>query len=222
MSILSTVGIVHFGLFCVAVMLLNVTPGPDTAFIVGQSVAHGRRMGVLSALGISAGCLVHTAALALGLSALLAASAGAFLVIKVGGAIYLCVLGVRMIVATRRRASVAAVAADVPDRDDAVPSARRAFVRGLLTNVSNPKVLLFFLSFIPQFVDGASASKALAFVVLGLVLVAMSTVYNAAVAWLAGGLTRRMRAVPRVRAWLERSIGAAFVALGVRIAFAEH
>lgn len=222
MSILSSVGIVHFGLFCVAVMLLNVTPGPDTAFIVGQSVAHGRKMGVFSAVGISAGCLVHTAALALGLSALLAASTGAFLLVKVVGATYLCVLGVRMIVATRRRETVGVVAAAVPGRRETVPSSTQAFVRGLLTNVSNPKVLLFFLSFIPQFVADRSPSKALAFAILGLVLVAMSTVYNAAVAWLAGGLTRRMRAVPRVRAWLERSIGAAFVALGVRIAFAEH
>ena len=217
-SFLSTVGIVHFGLFCAAVMLLNVTPGPDTAFIVGQSVAHGRRMGVCSALGISVGCLVHTLALSLGLSALLAASAAAFLVVKVAGAVYLCALGVRMILAARERRSDGSGATPA----DASPSARSAFVRGLLTNVSNPKVVLFFLSFIPQFVDSASPSKGVAFVVLGLVLVAMSTVYNTAVAWAAGGLTRRMRAVPRVRVWLERSIGAAFVALGVRIAFAEH
>lgn len=219
MSFLPSLGIVHFGLFCAAVMLLNVTPGPDTAFIVGQSVAHGRKMGVLSALGISAGCLVHTAALALGLSALLAASSGAFLVIKVVGAIYLCLLGARMIVATLRSDRVPP---HVASRVEARPSSRRAFVRGLLTNVSNPKVLLFFLSFFPQFVDAASPSKAVAFVVLGLVLVVMSTLYNAAVAWLASGLTRRMRAVPRLRAWLERSIGAAFMALGVRIAFVEH
>ena len=217
MSLLPALGIVHSGLFCAAVLLLNVTPGPDTAFIVGQSVAHGRKMGILSALGISAGCLVHTAALALGLSALLAASAGAFLVVKVVGAIYLCVLGLRMIVATRQRRPNGSITEAV----GTVPSSRRAFVRGLLTNVTNPKVFLFFLSFIPQFVDAGSPSKSMAFVVLGLLLVAISTVYNAAVAWLAGSLTRRMRSAPRLRAWLERSIGAAFVALGVRIVFAR-
>ncbi len=86
MSFLDGLGIVHPGVFCFAVLLLNLTPGPDTAFIVGQSVAHGRRMGLMSVLGISAGCVVHTAALALGLSALIAASAGAFIVIKIVGA----------------------------------------------------------------------------------------------------------------------------------------
>src|ERR1700712_2633788 len=98
MSFIDHLGIVHPGVFCAAVLLLNLTPGPDTAFIVGQSVAHGRRMGLMSVLGISAGCIVHTAALALGLSALLAASASAFVVIKIAGAAYLVFLGARMIV----------------------------------------------------------------------------------------------------------------------------
>lgn len=212
-----TLGIVHFGVFVVAVMLLNVTPGPDTAFIVGQSVAHGRRFGLMSVLGISAGCVVHATALALGLSALLAASSKAFLVVRVAGALYLTVLGVRMIVATLR--------ARPPSRSIGAPSvasSRRAFVQGLVTNVTNPKVVLFFLSFLPQFVDPASPSKALAFAALGAVLVAMSTVYNGLVAWLAGGITSRLRGVPRLRDWLERCIGAAFVALGARIAFVER
>ncbi len=216
----SAFGIVHFGVFVVAVLLLNVTPGPDTAFIVGQSVAHGRRHGLMSVLGISAGCCVHAAALALGLSALLAASGGAFLVVRVVGAIYLTLLGAKMIVATFRRSKPVAIAA--PVAAPVFPSARRAFVQGLVTNVTNPKVVLFFLSFLPQFVDPASPLKALAFAVLGAVLVAMSTVYNAAVAWLAGGITHRLRAVPQFRAWLERTIGAAFIALGARIAFVER
>ena len=224
MGFLAALGIVHFGFFLVAVLLLNITPGPDTAFIVGQSVAHGRRMGVMSALGISVGCMVHTIALALGLSALLAASANAFLVIKVAGAIYLTVLGIRMIVGASRRRAIAHEQVSMIDveRHRPMPSMRRAFVQGLLTNVSNPKVVLFFLSFLPQFVDGTSASKAAAFVFLGLVIVLMSSIYNVTVAWLAGSLTRRMRSVPRFRRWLERSIGAAFVGLGARIALADR
>ena len=220
MSFIESLGIVHLGVFCVAVLLLNLTPGPDTAFIVGQSVAHGRKMGMLSVLGISAGCVVHTAALALGLSALLAASAGAFVVIKAVGAAYLVFLGVRMIMGSFRRPPPESTAPVVQRTIE--PRSRRAFFQGFMTNVLNPKVVLFFLSFFPQFVLTASDSKALAFVVLGGILIAMSTVYNGAVAWVAGGISRRMRTVPRVKAWLDRSIGAAFIALGARLALVEH
>lgn len=222
-------GIVHFGVFVVAVILLNVTPGPDTAFIVGQSVASGRRAGLMSVLGISAGCCVHTAALALGLSAILAASTSAFLVVKWVGAVYLVYLGLRMIVGTFRRSTAPAdedgaslVGADaVPVRP--VPrSAKRVFVQGFVTNVANPKVVLFFLSLFPQFVAADSAHKALAFAVLGGVLVVLTTIYNGAVAWVAGSLTRRMQSKPGVKRWLERSVGAMFVALGARIALTDR
>lgn len=209
-------GIVHPGVFCLAVLLLNLTPGPDTAFIVGQSVTHGRRAGLLSVLGISTGCAAHTVALSLGLSALLAASASAFLVIKVAGAAYLIFLGVRMIVGTivRREPIVMATPASV--------SPARTFVQGFLTNLLNPKVVLFFLSFFPQFVSEASPSKGFAFLILGAIMIAISTVYNGIVAWLAGSITHRMRSAPAVKAWLERSVGAAFVALGARIATADR
>lgn len=213
-------GIVHLGLFCAAVLLLNLTPGPDTAFIVGQSVAHGRRAGLLSVLGISAGCVVHTMALALGLSAILAASASAFTVIKIAGAVYLTYLGVRMIVGSLRAPASATPASVVVPAQR--PSSRRTFMQGFVTNVLNPKVVLFFLSFFPQFVAASSPSKGVAFGVLGVVMIAISTVYNGTVAWLAGSITRRVRGVPRVKIWLDRSIGAAFVALGARIALADR
>ena len=220
MNLLSDVGIVHPGVFCIAVLLLNVTPGPDTAFIVGQSVAHGRRAGLMSVLGISAGCVAHTLALALGLSALLAASAGAFTVVKVAGAAYLVFLGVRMIVATLGGQPIMATR-PLPSAA-ARPSSRRTFVQGFVTNVLNPKVVLFFLSFFPQFVATTSPSKGLAFVVLGGMLVVISTIYNGAVAWLAGGITQRMQGAPRIRRWLERSVGVAFIALGARLALPER
>ncbi len=162
-------------------------------------------------------------ALALGLTALLAASASAFLVVKVVGAAYLVFLGGRMLVASLRPA--AAMADPVPGVVDAAASRRpasRTFVQGLLTNLFNPKVVLFFLSFFPQFVADTSASKTAAFVVLGGLLVAISTVYNGCVAWVAARATHRMRSVPRVKAWLDRAIGAAFIALGARIAFADR
>jgi len=214
-------GIVQPGLFCAAVLLLNLTPGPDTAFIVGQSIAHGRRAGMMSVLGISAGCVAHTLALALGLSALLAASSGAFTVIRIAGALYLAFLGTRMIVATFVRPPAASGVAVRPAAT-VRRSATRTFVQGFVTNILNPKVVLFFLSFFPQFVSAGSESKGQAFVVLGAMLVAISTVYNGLVAWLAGSITHRMHGVPRVRRWLERSVGVAFIALGARLVFAER
>lgn len=217
-------GIAHPGVFCAAVLLLNFTPGPDTALIVGRSVLHGRRAGLLSVLGISAGCAVHTIALALGLSALIAASTGAYTAIKVAGAGYLVVLGVRMILGTfARRGPAPMGAAATPAIAVGVPAdALRTVMQGFATNILNPKVVLFFLSFFPQFVSSTSGSTAQAFLILGALMTVISTAYNAGVAWLAGGVAQRMQGAPRVKKWLDRSIGAAFVALGARIAFADR
>jgi len=229
MNSFADLGIVHLGLFCGAVVLLNFTPGPDTAFIVGQSVARGRRAGLMAVLGISLGCVVHTLALALGLSALIAASANAFMLIKIVGAAYLIFLGVRMIIATLRvkvlRGDASIAEASLPStgrNPTARPSAGRTFAQGFITNVLNPKVVLFFLSFFPQFVSFNSASKGLAFAVLGGVMIVISTIYNGTVAWLAGSITHRMHGAPRVKAWLERSVGGAFIALGARLALSER
>jgi RhtB (resistance to homoserine/threonine) family protein len=211
-------GITHFGFFCVAVFLLNVTPGPDTAYIVGRSVAQGRSAGLISALGISTGCCVHALACAFGLTALLAASATAFTVVKFVGAIYLVYLGTRLIFAkTERTPAEAAVTA--PARAAGAPRPlRQLFLQGFWTNVLNPKVVLFFVSFFPQFVSTESSHKALAFLALGVVFVLMSTVWNSFVAWIAGSVTRRFSGKPGVKKWLDRTVGTAFVGLGVKLA----
>ncbi|WP_322043691.1 LysE family translocator [Paraburkholderia sp. J67] len=208
-------GISHFGFFLVAVLLLNVTPGPDTAYIVGRSVAQGRSAGLVSALGISAGCCVHALACAFGLTALLAASATAFTIIKLVGACYLVYLGVRLIF-TKQSAPAAG--------NSAAPSAvtprplRQLFLSGFWTNVLNPKVVLFFVSFFPQFVSVTSSHKILAFLTLGAVFVLMSTVWNSFVAWIAGSVTQRFSGKPGVRKWLDRTVGSAFVGLGLKLA----
>ena len=218
---MTALGIVNLPLFMLAVFLLNVTPGPDTAYIVGRSVSQGRAAGLLSALGVSAGCCVHVLAVAFGLTALLAASTVAFTVIKVVGAAYLIYLGGRMLLAP-------------PDRDDAVDEAETAlqsaaasrprpvkslFMKGCLTNVLNPKVVLFFLSFFPQFVDPHAGHKAAAFLALGAVFIAMSTVWNSMVAWVAASVTRRVAGKPGIKRWLDRLVGTAFIGLGARLAF---
>ncbi|PLZ00455.1 lysine transporter LysE [Burkholderia sp. WAC0059] len=213
-------GITHFGFFVIAVFLLNVTPGPDTAYIVGRSVAQGCGAGLMSALGISAGCCVHSLACAFGLTALLAASATAFTVIKLVGAIYLAYLGVRLIF-TRAAAAQPAGDATKPAGGAARPL-RQLFLQGFWTNVLNPKVVLFFVSFFPQFVATDSPHKALAFLSLGAVFVAMSSVWNSFVAWVAGSVTRRFAGKPGVRKWLDRTVGGAFIGLGIKLATTAH
>ncbi|SDF85868.1 LysE family translocator [Paraburkholderia phenazinium] len=217
-------GITHFGFFVVAVFLLNVTPGPDTAYIVGRSVAQGRGAGLMSALGISAGCCVHSLACAFGLTALLAASATAFTVIKFVGALYLIYLGVRLIFAKPAEAgdtAATATAAD-PRAASAPKSLRQLFLQGFWTNVLNPKVVLFFVSFFPQFVTTGSDHKALAFLTLGVVFVLMSMVWNSFVAYIAGSVTQRFSGKPGVKRWLDRGVGSAFVGLGVKLATASR
>ncbi|MDR5778147.1 LysE family translocator [Caballeronia sp. LZ065] len=209
-------GITGFTFFLIAVFLLNVTPGPDTAYIVGRSVAQGRGAGVVSALGISAGCIVHTLATAFGLTAILAASATAFTVVKIAGAIYLIYLGVRLLFAKHEDA---AASHDPQASEKAAPKPlHRLFAQGFITNVLNPKVVLFFVSFFPQFVAADSQHKTLAFLTLGMVFIAMSTVWNSFVAWIAGSVTERFAGKTGVRKWLDRTVGGAFVGLGIKLA----
>jgi RhtB (resistance to homoserine/threonine) family protein len=212
-------GINHFEFFVVAVFLLNVTPGPDTAYIVGRSVAQGRAAGLMSAMGISAGCCVHSLACAFGLTALLAASATAFTVIKFVGAIYLIYLGARLVFA---KPAPAAEATGATPAAAAPKSMRQLFLQGFWTNVLNPKVVLFFVSFFPQFVSTGSDHKALAFLMLGVVFVLMSAAWNSFVAWIAGSVTRRFSGKPGVKKWLDRVVGTAFVGLGLKLATASR
>ena len=214
-------GIVHFPFFVVAVLLLNVTPGPDTAYIIGRSVAQGRGAGLMSALGICTGCCVHSIACAFGLTALLAASATAFTVIKFAGALYLIHLGVRLAFASPAKAQ----AAQSESAQDAVKTARplkQLYLQGFWTNVLNPKVVLFFVSFFPQFVSSDTQHKALAFLTLGGVFVAMSVVWCVFLVWVASSITRGLGGKPVVKKWLDRVVGSAFVGLGLKLATAHR
>lgn len=213
-------GIVHFSFFLVAVFLLNVTPGPDTAYIVGRSVAQGRGAGLMSALGISTGCCVHALACAFGLTAILAASAMAFTVIKFAGAIYLIYLGARLVLSSLSSPKADAAVAAHPAAPD--KPLRQLFVQGFWTNVLNPKVVLFFVSFFPHFVAADSEHKTLAFLVLGAVFLVMSMVWNSFVAWVAGSVTQRLGGKPGIKLWLDRAVGSAFVGLGLKLATAQR
>ncbi len=214
-------GIVHFPFFVAAVFLLNVTPGPDTAYIVGRSVAQGRGAGLMSALGICTGCCVHSIACAFGLTAVLAASATAFTVIKFAGAVYLIYLGVRLAFSSSAKSEGAPGESAAAGAQAAKPL-RQLFMQGFWTNVLNPKVVLFFVSFFPQFVSSESEHKALAFLSLGGVFIAMSVVWCLFLVWVASGVTRRLGGKPGVKKWLDRVVGSAFVGLGLKLATATR
>ncbi|MDB5957206.1 LysE family translocator [Ramlibacter sp.] len=211
----------HLLLFAAAGLLLNLTPGPDVLYIVSQALRAGARAGVVAGLGITAGCFVHVFAAAVGVGALLAASATAFAVLKWAGAGYLLWVGVRLIVA--RASTIRWAAADGAARSckDQPRGLWQVFCGGFLTNVLNPKVAIFFLAFVPQFIAPQAPHKALAFVALGTLFninsVAVNSGWALAAAWMA-----RRGAVRRGMHWLERAAGAMFVAFGLRLALSDN
>jgi threonine/homoserine/homoserine lactone efflux protein len=208
-------GIHDLWLFIISGLILNVTPGPDTAYIVGRSAQFGWRGGAAAALGIGTGCLVHVFACAIGLSALLTASATAFTLVKWAGAAYLCFIGIRMLLTRTSEA------ANAPALRDSVASLSKAFWQGALTNVLNPKVALFFLAFLPQFVDAEAPHKALAFLALGLIFIFNGTLWCLGVAAFAARTARQVRQSGRAMSWINRALGGMFVYLGARIALLQ-
>jgi threonine/homoserine/homoserine lactone efflux protein len=206
-------GVHDLWLFIISALILNITPGPDTAYIVGRSTQLGWRGGAAAALGIGSGCMVHVLACAIGLSALLAASATAFTLVKWVGGAYLCYIGLKMLLTRQREPGASSSATE-----DRPTSLSKVFWQGALTNVLNPKVALFFLAFLPQFVDAEAPSKALAFLVLGLIFVFNGTLWCLAVAAFSAQAARRIRQSGRAMLWINRALGGMFVYLGARIA----
>lgn len=197
-------------LFIAASAALVAVPGPAVVYIVTRAVAQGRLAGVVSALGIEAGALLHVAAAVAGLSALVASSAAAFAAIKYAGAAYLLVLGVQKL---RTRGDVAL--ADLPGAGTG-----RLFRQGVVVNVLNPKVAIFFVAFLPQFVDGDRA-VAPQVALLGVVFVAVAAVLDCAWALVAGSAGERLRRSVRGRRRLDRLSGVTFLGLGAAAAFSQ-
>ena len=211
-------GVHDLPLFAAAALLVNLTPGPDMLFVIGSSAARGRRAGVLAALGVGAGCMLHIAMAAIGLSALLAASATAFTLVKWIGAGYLVWMGVAMLRSHAPRAKPALASG-------AAPGSAQVFWLGALTNALNPKVALFFLAFLPQFIVPDASNQGWAFLALGLLFDVGGTLVNVAVALLASGLRNRCEArgsASRVGRWLHSAAGVLFVGLGLKLAFSAR
>ncbi|MCM2297183.1 LysE family translocator [Rhodoferax sp.] len=206
-------------MFIVAGWLLNLTPGPDVLFIVNHALKSGVRAGMVAALGIVSGCFVHVFAAALGVGALLATSAMAFTVLKWVGAAYLTWMGLRLLL-SRRGASGIVPAQPVPEQ--AAVDLSRIYLRGFLTNVLNPKVALFFLAFVPQFIAPGATDKVTAFLLLGLLFNLNSLPINFGYAWLAGWAANRVQVVQHTLHWLDRVAGTLFIGFGLKLAMSDN
>lgn len=200
-------------LFALAALALIVVPGPAVLYIVAQSIDRGRLAGVVSAFGVAAGGLVHVVAAAIGLSALLVSSATAFTVVKLVGAAYL--IGLGLFTLLRRREA----APDVPPTERRL---RRIFAQGALVNVLNPKTALFFIAFLPQFVDRDAGSVAVQVLVLGLLFVVLAVLSDALWALAAGTASQHLRGNRRFLAVQRWVSGSVFVGLGTLTAVAKR
>ena len=221
-------GIEHLGLFLAAGLLLNLTPGPDVLYIVSRGLKGGWRAGVVAALGITGGIFVHIAVAALGLGALLAASQTAFTLLKWAGAAYLLYIGWGML--GLRRPAAGSISIFAIDKVATKPRAARArgqfdyikiFRQGFWTNALNPKVAIFFLAFLPQFIAPEAEHKALTCVLLGLLFNLNSLPVNLGYALLAAWAGQRLQSLQQGLAWLERIAGALFIGFGLKLALTD-
>ncbi|MBI1730130.1 LysE family translocator [Candidatus Acetothermia bacterium] len=203
----------NLAVFIVAVLVLAFTPGPDMLYIIARSAGQGRKAGVVSALGVGTGIVVHTTAAAIGLSAILASSAVAYDVVKYVGAVYLVYLGIRMFVSREKNLT--------PTSKLRGMSLWHIFTQAVVTNVLNPKVALFFLAFLPQFVTPENGNVALQYIFYGSLFNLIGTSFNTGIALLAGFLDdwlKRKQSYLRAQKWVTGSI---FVALGLRLALLQ-
>lgn len=196
--------------FSVAAVLITATPGPDNLMVLCVALSRGRRHGVAFGLGCAVGCLCHTALAVMGVSALVAASPAAFMALKWAGGAYLIWLGVKSL-------RTAGASAPVSVGEDALASSRELFFKGMVANTINPKVVLFFLSFVPQFIVPGQGDIALQFGLLGLTFAAQAAVAFTLLAHFAGSIGSWMYRTPRADVWLDRIAGTVFVGLGVRM-----
>lgn len=196
--------------FLGAAVMLTVAPGPDNLMVLSVGVSRGRRHGLAFGLGAALGCLSHTTLAVLGVSALIAASPVAFTALRVAGGLYLVWLGIG---ALRSRAS--SLAATATNGEE--PSLPGLFAKGLIANAINPKVILFFLALLPQFVDRARGGIASQLAQLGLVFTVVSVILFGALGWFAGHVGGWLRRSPRAGLWLDRVAGSIFVAVGSRL-----
>ena len=201
-------GIENYGAFIVSGIILNITPGADTMYILGKSVSQGRKAGVLSVLGISSGSIAHTMLAALGLSVILQRSLIAFSLVKYLGVAYLVFLGCKTLVS-----KPTGNLAGSPKKE----SYFSVYRQGLLTNILNPKVALFFLAFLPQFISADNSYGALPFIILGLTFVCTGTIWCLGLALFSSFASRKLRDSEKLSNAMNKVAGITFIGLGLNL-----
>jgi RhtB (resistance to homoserine/threonine) family protein len=202
-------GIINYEVFLLTAIMLNLTPGTDTMYIVSRSISQGRSAGMYSALGICAGVIVHTLLAAFGLSVILMQSAFLFNLIKIVGAIYLAYLGIKMIMAKGTETE----ARELPKQNN-----KKIFLQGMLTNVTNPKVALFFLAFLPQFIHtDAGVASPIPFIILGLTFTLTGGIWSLFTAYFSSMATSKLRGNSKVATVLNRLTGIVFIGMGIKL-----
>lgn len=207
-------GIHDLTYFIISGLLLNIMPGPDSLLIMARSATQGWRAGIAAALGIGTGTMVHVFAAAVGLSAILATSATAFAVVKYVGAAYIIWMAIGLLRSKRSEAKATVCVAPLPYR--------KIFAQGLLTNVLNPKVGIFFLAFMPMFIDADAPNKALSFVILGCIFNLNGMLWCISLALFTAFASARIKVNPSVALWLNRVTGGLFVWLGIKLALSKQ
>ncbi len=210
-------GIENYLGFILAAVLLNLTPGTDSIYIITRSVSQGQTAGFHSVLGITSGILVHTLLASLGLSVLLASSPMAFMIVKYIGAGYLCYLGLKMLLSKNTNS----IASSLAGEQDVVSKHGKAgwqtYKQGVLTNVFNPKVALFFLAFLPQFIDSSYAYGMLSFLMLGITFAVTGFIWFSCLSLLSSGFSKILREKPSIETLLNKISGVIFFGLGIKL-----
>lgn len=198
-------------LFILAGLLLNITPGVDLLYVLNKSIAKGFKAGIVASLGISTGCLFHVVLVVLGLSALLEASPTAFLLVKYIGALYLLYLGVTMFLSSKKNTNK-------KEEDKSKPQYKKIYYSGILINILNPKVALFFITFLPQFINVDSSEKSMGLLILGLVFIALATIVSSIIAYVSCNISNKFTYKDSFTKYIKKIVGTLFIGFGIKLA----
>lgn len=208
-------GIEHFFTFVISAFFFILTPGIDTVFVLNKSISQGKKAGVYATLGVNSGILVHTLFAALGLSLILAQSALAFSIVKYAGAAYLFYLGIEKLVSKKKTFQFKTSA-------ETRVSNRKNYISGVLTNVLNPKVALFFMAFFPQFIRPEAINSPLPFILLGATYAFLGLIWFTILSLFTSSFSDRLMNNPRFSKWMDKIAGITFILLGVKIALTRR
>ncbi len=208
-------GIIHFETFILTGILLNLTPGNDTIFILSKSIGQGRKAGIISALGIGTGSIFHTVLAAFGLSIIIAKSILLFNMIKFAGVAYLLYIGFKMLTDNSQLKTDGVISNNAIDY-------RKIYRDGIFTNVLNPKVALFFIAFLPQFIDPVSKNTILPFLVLGTTFITTGTIWCFVLATFASGIFSKLKTNKKVSTYLNKVCGLSMIGLGIKVALTDR